>query len=424
MSDVFVGKYRKGTNTTVTFPTLPSLTAQPRRIDLYQKQYSHDVLVLEYPAESTLWFESLHTGLPIQFFWNQDTLSKSWIGYVSSVSKGNSPQRMNSMTVVCVGSSFPLKARVARVFKDYTIPQAVEEIVTEYGFNFIGENIAQKFPQLTIAGLTYWEWIVEQAKRIGYGIIVDGTNFIFRPLDKLIDLGFSNAAILSLGDASVPFNTQALDRTLDKFTVISGDNIEDSVNYRTVKNVGGVDPITSAQYLSQASPAVTGTNLRDKTTDVLFSEYRTDRVAPSADAAKIEAQGAAQLARFNLPASIHGQGDPRIRPFATAFISGTGNLTDGFWIVKEARHMFHKIGDYVIELKIATDGLGETIETSFRTRDPSNVGVISSDVLQNGGISGLYFNMDTAKLVSTDMIVKEGSQGFIKLPQQWKAVGA
>lgn len=424
MSDIFVGKYRKGTNTAVTFPTLPSLTVQPRRIDLYQKEYAHDVMVLEYPAESTLWFESLHTGLPIQFAWNQDTLSKSWIGYVSTVSKGNSPQRMNSMTIVCVGSSFPLKARVAKVFTDSSIPEAVEKIVTEYGFNFIGDNSNQKFSQLTIAGLTYWEWIVEQAKRIGYGIIVDGMNFIFRPLDKLIDLGFSNAAILSIGDTTVPFNTQVLDRTLDRFTVISGDNIEDSVNYRTIKNVGGVDPITNAQYLSQASPAVTGTNLRDKTTDVLFSEYRTDRVVPGAAAAAVEAKGAAELARFNLPASVHGQGDPRIRPFSTAFISGTGNLTDGFWMVKEARHMFHKIGDYVIELKIATDGLGETVETSFRTRDPSNVGVIGSDVLQNGGISSLYFNMDTVKLSSTDMIIKEGSQGFVKLPQQWKAVGA
>lgn len=423
MSDVFVGKYRRGTSTFITFPTLPSLTAQPRRIDLYQKEYSHDVLVLEYPSESTLWFESLHTGLPIQFSWNQDTLSKSWIGYVSTVSKGNSPQRMNSMTIVCVGSSFPLKARVAKVFKDYSIPQAVEEIVTGYGFNFIGENSDQKFSQLTIAGLTYWEWIVEQAKRIGYGIIVDGMNFIFRPLDKLIDLGFSNAAILSLGDATIPFNTQALDRTLDKFSVISGDNIEDSVNYRTIKNVGGVDPITNVQYLATASPAITGTNLRDKNNDVLFSEYRTDRVAPSASSAAVEARGAAELARFNLPATVHGQGDPRIRPFSTTFISGTGNLTDGFWIVKEARHMFHKIGDYVIELKIATDGLGDTVETAFRTRDASNVGTISSDALQNGRISTLYFNMDTVKLSSTDMIIKEGSQGFVKLQQHWKAIG-
>lgn len=423
MSDIFIGKYRKGTNTSVTFPTLPSLTVQPRRIDLYQKQYSHDILVLEYPAESTLWFESLSTGVPIEFSWNQNTLSKNWIGYVSSTSKSNSPQRVNSMNIVCVGSSFPLKDRVARVFIDSSIPRAVEQIVTEYGFNFIGEDNRNKFPQLTIAGLTYWEWIVEQARRIGYGVVVDGMNFIFKPIDKLIDFGFSSAAILSIGDATVPFNTQALDRTLDSFSVISGDNIENSVNYRTVKNVGGVDPVNNTSYLSAASPADTGNQLRANASDVLFSEYRTDRVVQSADSAKVEAEGAAELARLNLPASVKGQGDPRIRPFSTVFISGTGNLTDGFWVVKEAKHMFHKIGDYIIDLKIATDGLGDSLETSFRTRDASNVGVINlDDAVKNNGISPLYFSKDSVELSSTDMIVKEAKQGYKKVIQQWKAI--
>jgi hypothetical protein len=422
VSDIFIGKYRKGTNTVVTFPTLPSLTAQPRRIDLYQKQYSHDVLVLEYPAESTLWFESLQTGVPIEFRWNQNTLSKSWIGYVSSTSKSNSPQRVNSMNIVCVGGSFPLKDRAARVFVDSSIPRAVEQIVTEYGFNFIGEDNNQKFPQLTIAGLTYWEWIVEQSKRIGYGIIVDGMNFIFKPIDKLIDFGFSSAAILSIGDATVPFNTQALDRTLDMFNVISGDNIEDSVNYRTIKNVGGVNPVSSEEYLAEGNPLNTGNQLRSNASDVLFSEYRTDRVVQSAEAAKTEAEGAAELARFNLPATVRGQGDPRIRPFSTVFISGTGNLTDGFWVVKEAKHMFHKIGDYMIDLKIATDGLGDSLETSFRTRDASAVGLVNVDeALKNKGISPLYFDMASVELNSTGMIVKEANQGYNKVIQKWKA---
>jgi len=422
VSDIFIGKYRKGTNTVVTFPTLPSLTVQPRRIDLYQKQYSHDVLVLEYPAESTLWFESLQTGVPIEFRWNQNTLSKNWIGYVSSTSKSNSPQRVNSMNIVCVGGSFPLKDRAARIFIDSSIPRAVEQIVTEYGFNFIGEDNGQKFSQLTIAGLTYWEWIVEQSKRIGYGIIVDGMNFIFKPIDKLVDFGFSSAAILSIGDATVPFNTQALDRTLDMFSVISGDNIEDSVNYRTIKNVGGVNPVSNEEYITEASPLNTGNQLRSNASDVLFSEYRTDRVVQSAEAAKIEAEGAAELARFNLPATVRGQGDPRIRPFSTVFISGTGNLTDGFWIVKEAKHMFHKIGDYMIDLKIATDGLGDSLETSFRTRDASEVGLVNvEEAVKNNGISPLYFDMASVELNSTGMIVKEANQGYKKVIQKWKA---
>jgi hypothetical protein len=329
---------------------------------------------------------------------------------------------MNSMNIVCVGSSFPLKQRVARVFTDYTIPQAVEEIVTAYGFNYIGQNSREKFSQLTIAGLTYWEWIVEQAKRIGYGIMVDGMNFIFLPLDILLDAGIPSSAILSIGDATIPYNVQALDRTLDSFKVTSGDNIEDSVNYRTIKNVGGVDPVTNAQYFLQASPAIIGTNLREQTSDVLFSEYRTDRVISNTDSAHVEAYGAAELARFNLPAAVSGQGDPRIRPFSTVFISGTGNLTDGFWMVKEARHMFHKIGDYVIELKIATDGLGDSVATSLRNTTPNALGVRA--VNDNLGYNTTYFSMEGVKLTSSAMIIKEGSQGYIKLPQEWKSIGA
>jgi len=416
-------KYRRGTGTNVSFPTLPSLSAQPRRIDLYQKQYTHDLLVLEFPTDSTLWFESIQTGIPVKFIWKQDTLEKNFIGYVSSITKSTSPQRVNSMTILCIGSSFPLKQRATRVFVKTSIPAAVRTIVEEYGFNFIGEDHSQIFNQLLITGTSYWEWIQEQARRIGYGIIVDGMNVFFRPVDKLIDMGFSSAAVLSMGDTTAPFNTQYLDRTLDVFKVTNGDNIEDSMNYRTIKNVGGVDPLTGKIVLSSASPVEVGTDIRANVKDVLFSEYRTDRVVTDSASAYLAAEGAAQMARFNLPATVKCQGDPRIRPFGTVYISGTGSLTDGFWIVREAHHMFHKIGDYQLELKIATDGVGETENTPFRSRTDINVGTINiSETLKTNGIPALFFNLDSVQLVTEANIIKESTQGFNRTPNKWRRV--
>lgn len=424
MSNIVSTKYRKGTATNISFPTLPSLTVQPRRIDLYQKQYAHDVVTLEYSAESLLWLDNLHTGLPVQFIWKQDTLVKHWIGYVSSVTKVSSPDRMKNMKVLCIGGTFPLKERATRVFTDTTIPEAVAKIAAEYGFKFIGENNDQRFSQLTIAGSSYWDWIQEQAKRIGYGVLIDGMNFMFRPLDKLIDQGFSSTAVLSLGNAGAPFNTQFLDRTLDQLTVTSGDNIEDSMEFRSVKNVGGVDPVTAAEYLSSETPTDVGTNVRTSVSDVLFKEYRTDRVINDAASAKVAAVGAAQMARFNLPAVAKCQGDPRIRPFGTVFISGTGNLTDGFWVVREAHHMFHQVGDYVMQLKIATDGLGESSETPFRTRPDTNVGTVNlEEALMNNGVPSLFFDLGSVTLSSQQPVVKQGAQGFTKTPTKWRAVG-
>ena len=423
MPNLEATKYRRGTGTNVSFPTLPSLSAQPRRIDLYQKQYTHDLLVLEFPTDSTLWFESIQTGIPVKFIWKQDTLEKNFIGYVSSITKSTSPQRVNSMTILCIGSSFPLKQRATRVFVKTSIPAAVRTIVEEYGFNFIGEDHSQIFNQLLITGTSYWEWIQEQARRIGYGIIVDGMNVFFRPVDKLIDMGFSSAAVLSMGDTTAPFNTQYLDRTLDVFKVTNGDNIEDSMNYRTIKNVGGVDPLTGKIVLSSASPVEVGTDIRANVKDVLFSEYRTDRVVTDSASAYLAAEGAAQMARFNLPATVKCQGDPRIRPFGTVYISGTGSLTDGFWIVREAHHMFHKIGDYQLELKIATDGVGETETTPFRSRTDINVGTINiSETLKTNGIPALFFNLDSVQLVTEANIIKESTQGFNRTPNKWRRV--
>lgn len=425
MSDVEVRKYRRGTATLLTFPTLPSLTAQPRRVDLYQKQYSHDVMLLEFSSESTLWFETLKTGVPVQFSWRQDTLNKNWIGYVSSINKSHSPQRTNIMQIMCVGATFPMKQRATRVFPNSTIPEAVATIAREFGFNVVLENHPQRFSQLSITGTSYWEWINEQAKRIGYGVIVDGMDLVFKPLDKLVDLTFANAPVLSLGNAGAPFNTQYLDRTLDEFKIIYGDNVEDSMNFRTKKNVGGVNPINADVLLSSRGPTDDGTALREDPSSVLFQEYRTDLVINDSVAAEEAAKGAAQMARFSIPATVKGQGDPRLRPFGTTYISGTGNLTDGFWVVREVHHIFHKIGDYMANLKISTDGIGDAIvETPFRTRTDLTAGTVNlTEALNNGDTTLLSFQLNSVQLTDTQVLQSEVNQGYVRTPSRWKKVG-
>jgi hypothetical protein len=337
---------------------------------------------------------------------------------VSNISKVDAAQRTNLMTITCVAATFLMKQRSTRVFTDVRVTDVVEQLATEFGFNYVGGVPSEPvFPQLAIAGSSYWEWIQEQAKRIGYGVVVDGMNFVFKPLDKIIDLWFSDAPVLSIGNTGAAFNTQYLDRTLDYFKVLSGDNIEDTNDFRTIKNVGGVDPLTGKYYTENASPANSGASLRTSVADVLFSEYRTDRVAHSMSAAQALATGSAELARFNIPAKVKCQGDPRIRPFGTVFISGTGELTDGFWMVREAQHMFHKIGDYQMDVTIATDGLGDTQESAFRSRGANLVGTVNLNAaLENGGTQVNSFGLKNAVLVTTDPSTIEGAN-----TSRWKA---
>lgn len=419
MRNITAGKYRKGTDYRIYFPTVPSIGRPPTRARLVQKQNAHDVLILEFDATSEIWFKHLNTGVPVQFTWSQDHRSKTWYGYVSFVTKEVAAQRRKMMQVYCIGTSFVLKDAAARVFTNSTITEAVSTICNEFGLNFIGEPHTRRFEQLSISGHSYWEWVVEQAAVIGYGVIIEGTNLIFRPIDKVINQVVSDTPVLEYNDPNAALGTQIHSRTLDYFRVLRGEHIEMDASSRAIKHVGGVDPFTAALIKSAADPKSVGENLRSNTSDVLFSEYRGDRVVHSDNDSTSTSKGHAHLSRFNLPALVKGIGDPRLRPYSPVFISGTGQLTDGYWIVKEVVHYFTRSGVYEYEMTIVTDGTGDTATSPFRASRPNTVGIIDVNHILN--MDSLVLNTKTTTLHNS-LIHNQSNQGFNRTPSRWKTI--
>jgi hypothetical protein len=410
-------KYRRGTTYTLSFPTIPTLSTLPRRVELLQEPYNHDILIMEFSQTSPKWFALMNTGVPVKFGWTQGNKSNTWCGYVSFIKKHVVGQREELMEVHCIGATFPLKERTSKVFLNRSIPSAVKEIVTGFGFKFVGEDNNIKFDQLTIAGHSYWEWIHEQAKRIGYGILIDKMTFYFRPLDKLIDQNITNVPVLSMTEKQVGIGNQLLDRTLDSFKVVNGEYVEDEGSLRTTKKVGGVNPLTNKVILSTVSPKLVGENLRSKPDDVLFEEIDSSQVSISTETSQALAEGAAHLARFNMPALVVCQGDPRIRPFAPVLIQGTGVLTDGFWIASKVRHMFARIGDYQIEMKISIDGTGYDTKVSTKEGKKDPVGMVNLMEALEGNAQVNKAN--SAVLTATSPIVFEAEQGYKRTPATW-----
>jgi phage protein D len=419
VSNLPIGKYRRGTSYKFDLPTIPTLTAQPRRAEIHQKQYHHDILVLEFSQPADSWFEVVNTGVPVRFSWSQGPYSKTFYGYVSFLVRNAAGQIENTMEVHCVGTTFVLKSGVTKVYTNSTIPAAVKAIVTDYGFNFIGEDDTRVFEQLTVAGHSWWEWIQEQAKRIGYGVLVDGMNFYFRPLDALIDQNITSVPVLSLSTKETPINTQVLDRTLDSIKVLQGEHIEDSNNLRALKIASGVDPITGRFVRSEVSPASVGLNIRSSVNDVLFSEYRSEQVVQSNSSAISAAAGAATMARLNMPAKIKCQGDPRITPFHPVMVKGTGPQTDGYWVVKEVKHMFARIGDYQIEMTAGTDGIGNNLVTSNRQGTDTVVGMVNLDLAIANGVNMAASGKDLVKLKLSSASNNMTGQGFSRTPATW-----
>jgi len=411
------GKLLKNTTFKVEFPTLPSLQKTPVYIELIQKQNHHDILIMKFFTSRPLWFNNLKTGIPIKFSWEQDGRKKSWYGYVSFVKKVSASQKLKTMEVFCIGSSFVLKGGNVRVFSNTTVTSVVKQIANENGLNFIGETHNKTFSQLVVSGHSYWEWIMEYGRKIGYGAYVDGTNLIFRPFDKLIEQTVSEAPILSWSTKNLTGDSYARGNSLEYFQPMNGEFIENTQHGRNLKLVAGIDPVSGAESYFTGNPKYSGTSLRSSVSDVLFSEYRSDQVVHNDMGAETVAKGSAEMARFNLPATARTKGDPRIRPYSVVYIHNTGDLTDGYWVVKSVTHLFSMSSAYSIEMSLVTDGTGENDKTSFRQATPDVVGIINEGHIAS--TDSMLLRQDTTTLQQTGLTVNKAGQGYIRTPARW-----
>lgn len=450
MSRQLIGKNRKSTRYRVTYPTLPSFQVQPELLELKQAAGQHDVMVIQYASNRGDYFKELKTGVPVQVSWSQGARSRVWYGYVSVTKVDKSNQTTRPTKVYCVGPSFLMKDSSPKVFKNKTIPEVAEIIAKQFSFQFVGENHSSRFDQLTISGDTYWEWLQDAAKSIGYACYVDEMKLVFRPIGKVIEQNKTDVPIMQFWTLPVPNKQFGLDRTLDSFELLSGEYVEGEDPTRSEKQIGGVNPVTNRAFITKRSPDKTGKSVRGDVSGVLFKEHQVGGVANSSNWAKVSSQAAAISAKFNLPAKAIGQGDPRIHPFSMVYLDGTGASTDGAWLVRAVTHTLNRGGEYSVMLDIASDGLGNSavdysagLKVSSSPVDRSIVGKIDlekylssrafsssssegtttvklpSKGRDNGNTTSLKSKVDVNKLIQKK--ITTAKPGLAKSPHAWRS---
>jgi phage protein D len=400
---------------------MPSLTQKAAYIDIYQKAYHHDIAQINFLRSSEVWFKDIPTGLPVTITWTQQRQRREWVGYVTHVEKTVKPSLEQPLVIHCVGASYLLKEKATRVFTGMSIPDAVKIICTQFGLALVTDAHPVKFSQLTMAGHSYWEWLVEHAKKIGYVLYMEGAVLHFRKLERMVNRSVSSSALLYYSGLYVKSRVDYYDRTLHYFKVLKGDNIETSGALRSNKLTAGVNPIMVKSQSAESSPQKISAGMRTTQSDVLFSEYRTDQVAQTASVARELSRGAASMARLNLPAKVKCIGDSRISPFAPVRVSGTGAKTDGLWVASEVRHNLRSNGEYDIEAVIVTDGVDGTLRTSLRPEVTDQYGFIDIDEAVR--------TKNNQKTVSTQLLVQGNAgirpqdKGFNKDKMRWRAGG-
>lgn len=419
MLDDEVGRYRKGTVYKVGLPTAPSLMLNPVFAELTQRQGEHDILSLEFNRVPYAWQEILKTGTPIVFSWFRGQRKSTWIGYVSLVSRETIAQNQQKLRVVCVGSSYYLKSKVSRVFKNKTVSEAVQTICKDFSLGYIGEPSPRRFEQLIIAGQSYWEWMHDYAAKIGYGFYVKNATVYFRPIDALLDAGIPSAPVFKYKNPLLGSGGDVpLGRSIDFFEAYKGDHIETGT-LRNSKQVAGMNPITSAQYSAVGVPSKVGKSIKSIVSPTIFSDMNSAEVVHELASAKVAADGLAHNVRLNVPAKLIAQGDPRVAPYAVVNIQGTGRITDGYWVTKSVIHRFSINGEYSIQAELLTDGVGEDAVSPFRM--PPNSRKDTVNLNEKLKLDSLGQKEVEPKLVTKVPQVSIYQQGVFELPALWSS---
>lgn len=409
---------RYDNNFKVVFPDFPGFTQAPYSLTLTQSMGKHDVIEIFYSTINISYLKSLSTGVAVEITWANDKVSGTFVGYVSDLEYPTSSAIQKPLTITCLGASYPLKEKRQKIWKNATASEVATEIAT---FNKLKPVVTKsdiRFPQVSFSGHSQWQKLQELAKTIGFACQVIGVELHFHPIDVIIDKFLTTVPVMAFLDPHITPMNQFASQTLDHFETVQGDFGNFRGNTKATKVVGGVDPLTGKIYKSTSSPTSVGKNLRAKNKDPLFYDIDTSAVIIDGITSQNLANANAQLGRLSTPGYGFGQGDPRIAPWRTVEVRGTGEASDGFWIVSSAIHTLNADGKYKVEFNCVTDGSGSNKTSALR---PSSAGTVPTVNLTQAITTGA--NVPTTyKLSNPAPMINQVSTGYNVVPRRWVAV--
>lgn len=415
MSDTY--QIRTGTTFSVSFPDFPTFNVAAQSFKLHQEAGKQDVVEIMYASFNPFYYKALKTGVPVQITWVSPNGKGDFYGYVYDTSMTTQATVKRYVTLRCVGASFALKEGGSKIWKNKSASDIVTDICKTFKLKPVVTPHTVRFPQQSLVGHTYWEKVQELAQRIGYVAQLVGTELHFHPIDNMIDINSSSIPVLSYSDGDINAGGVYEAQTLDKFKPTIGDHNESIGHSKREKTVSGIDPVTAKPFTHTASPTKVGQAVRTTTSDPLFKEVIPTRVTDSPAVAKAMAEGFAQLSRFNIKAEAASQGDPRISPYRMVEINGTGDTSDGFWIVTKVTHFVTYDGRYTAEFTCVTDGVGTNRPTVFR---PTKAGIVGVRNVSLETTTGIVTKPGSTKLSEPVAMINQTQTGFNVTPRRWR----
>lgn len=409
-------QYRLGSKFEVDFPDFPGFTEVPKNFRLIQEIGKQDVVHLKYSYQSTFYLKALKTGVPLSVNWRNEAGSQKFYGYVYEVSPLTQRGKNREVLVKAIGATLVAKEMANKIWVNKTATQIVQEIadILNLKASITPSNVI--FSQQSMLNHTYWDKIQELARRIGYVAQAYGTELNFHPVDVMVDKSMTTVPIYFFRDAEAPRFTELYEHTLDEFKPTVGDLTVTSMFGKREKTISSIDPYTSKPYNYSSSPS-SKKKLRASVKDPLFKESLTTTIASTPAMTRAVADAHAKLSRYSIFAEGKGQGNPQMAPYKTIDIRGTGEFTDGYWIVTKVDHFLTWAGKYELEFSCMTDGLGINQKTSSRPENASSAPIRDIEFELKTKVSSAP---TATTLSSKSAMIKQTDGGFKVTPRRWE----
>lgn len=388
----------------------------PQWVRLTQEQNKQDVIELAFASFDDYYQKAFKTGVLLKLKWKTQYGKGEWVGYVYNRENTTQATTKRYIIVRGIGASFPLKEGGNKIWKNKTAPEIVLDICKQHKLKAVVDKSNVRFGMQSLVGITKWEKIQELANRIGFHAYVSNTTLYFQRIDRMIDQFNSVIPVMSYHDGSVNAGVVYDAQTLDYFKSKLGSISETQSHSKKEKTVYGIDPITGKSHSHTAKPTKVGKAVRKDVSEELFKQVMPSVVAETRNIAKELAEGMAQLSRFALRAEGSGQGDPRIAPYRTIEINGTGDVTDGFWIIEKVEHYMTYDGRYTVDFKCMMDGTGKNLGGAFRATTAS---VIPTRNVAYEMATGGKQAASTPTISRRQPLVVETRGGFKTTPNRW-----
>jgi len=320
------------------------------RTTFHQARYEHEEVTM-YIKNWGVQYARIQNGTPIQATFKSPTGSRTFQGYVHSVTPDLSPGK-NFAQVVAYGASYVMKQASQKIWTNVTADTVVAEIAKKYGFSYNAMPHPRVYDHLIQAGESDWAFLVKLAKQCGYSLRAENTALYFNEITNDYKQNFQSAKYAIMREAN-----SSLGSSMFKFTPeVSEANDIDAGVMKAATAVGGVnlDTATAIVTTNQSRPTTTKTVSKSE----MFDRFSPTVVISNGNVASSEAKAADERARYPYRGSVQLLGDATLKPDLPIYLDGLGTEYSGYWTILSADHIFEE-HMYTTELHVGSDSLGK-----------------------------------------------------------------